>query len=58
MSYRKVSGIIFAIVALLHAARAAVGIPVQIGSQSVPVAISWVAAVVSAALAFWALRGD
>ena len=58
MTYRKVSGVIFAIVALAHVVRAALSIPIQIGSQSIGLGLSWIGAIVAAALAFWAFRGE
>lgn len=54
--YIVTSGAIFAIVAILQAVRAAEQIPVILGSFSVPVAASWVAALVVGALSLWAFR--
>jgi hypothetical protein len=51
-----VAGVLFALIALLQAARAALEVPVQIGSTSIPFAASWFAAVVFGALAIWAFR--
>ena len=55
-SYATVSGLVFTVIAVLQAARAAKGMPVQIGANAIPVWISWVAAVVAGALALWAFR--
>jgi hypothetical protein len=54
--YPTVSGLVFALIAVLQAVRAARQMPVQIGAKSIPVWFSWVAAVVAGALAFWAFR--
>ena len=54
--YVVVSGAIFGVVAILQAVRAAEQIPVMVGSFSVPVAASWVAALVAAGLSLWAFR--
>ncbi len=56
-TYRRVSGAVFAIVAIGHAARAAAGLPLVVGSQSIPVWVSWVFAVGAALLALWAFGG-
>jgi hypothetical protein len=55
-SYATVSGLVFTVIAVLQAARAAKGMPVQIGTKAIPVWISWIAAVVAGALALWAFR--
>ena len=54
--YVVVSGAVFGLVAILQAVRAAEQIPVTVGSFSVPVAASWVAALVAAGLSLWAFR--
>lgn len=54
--YVATSGAVFALVAILQAIRAAEQIPVTIGTFSVPVAASWVAAFVAAGLSLWAFR--
>jgi hypothetical protein len=56
-SYRKISGVVFALVAIGHGARAAAAVPITVGATSVPIWISWVFCVASAALSIWALRG-
>jgi hypothetical protein len=55
-TYRKISGAVFALVAIGHGGRAAAGIPITIGTTSVPIWISWVFCLGSAALSLWALR--
>lgn len=55
-SYRKISAAVFILVAIGHGGRAAAAIPISIGTTSVPIWISWVFCVASAALALWALR--
>lgn len=54
--YVVISGVIFGLVAALQALRAVEQIPVTIGSFAVPVAASWVAALVAAGLSLWAFR--
>jgi hypothetical protein len=54
--YLVTSGAVFALIAVLQALRAAEQIPVTVGSFAVPVAASWVAALVAAALSLWAFR--
>lgn len=54
--YITISGVIFGVIALLQAWRAAMQLPVQVGTHEVPVVVSWVAAVVAGSLAVWAFR--
>ena len=54
--YATVSAIVFSLVALFQVYRAAIALPVQIGSVSVPVAASWGIAVFAALMAFWGWR--
>ena len=56
--YVVTSGAVFALVAILQALRAVEQIPVTVGSFAVPVAASWAAALVAAALALWAFRSQ
>ena len=56
-SYRKISGAVFAIVALGHGARAVAGIPITIGTTDVPIWVSWVFFAGAGLLSLWALRG-
>ena len=56
MQYRSfivVSTLIFLIVAVAHLTRIVLAWPVQIGSLDVPMWISWIALVVTAALSAW-----
>jgi hypothetical protein len=55
--YRKVSGSVFTIVALVHLLRAVRGVPITIGATAAPVWVSCVAVVVAGGLAIWAFRG-
>ncbi|MDQ2946262.1 MAG: hypothetical protein M3Y27_10030 [Acidobacteriota bacterium] len=55
-TYPIISGIIFAIVALLQLLRAIEQWPVQIASFAAPVWISWLAAIVTGGLSLWAFR--
>jgi hypothetical protein len=51
--YIVISAIIFALVAIGHLVRIAQGWQVQLGDIGVAMSVSWVALVVSAALAVW-----
>lgn len=55
-NYTRVSALVFAVVALLQGWRAAGGFAVVIDGWALPVAASWVACVVAAALAAWGWR--
>ena len=55
-AFHTVAATLFALVALLQAARVALGFPVQIASVSVPVAVSAGFALVFAVLAVWGWR--
>jgi hypothetical protein len=52
-SYVAISAIIFALVAICHLVRIVQGWQVQLGDIVVAMSVSWVALVVSAALAVW-----
>jgi hypothetical protein len=52
-SYVAISAIIFALVAIGHLLRLAQGWDVQIGGMGIAMSVSWIALVVSAALAVW-----
>ena len=54
--YATASAIVFTLVALLQAYRAAAALPVQIGGTSVPVAASWGIAAFAALMALWGWR--
>ena len=54
--YFVISGCIFALVALLHLARAINGWPVLVAGQDVPVTVSWAGFIVAASLALWAVQ--
>ena len=56
--YAVVSGAIFGVVAVLQAIRAFVQLPVHVGSFEIPVAVSWVAAVVAGSLCVWAFTSN
>ena len=51
--YVAISAIIFALVAIGHVVRIVQGWQVQLGDMGVAMSVSWVALVVSAALAVW-----
>jgi hypothetical protein len=52
-SYVAISAIIFALVAIGHLMRIVQGWQVQLGDMGVAMSVSWVALVVSVALALW-----
>lgn len=54
--YCVVSGVLFALVALAHLLRIVYGMSVQVDDYVVPMMVSWVALIVSGALAVWAFR--
>ena len=56
--YRTISGVVFGLIALGHGIRAALQVPVQLGSTSIPNWVSWVAVVVAGALCVWAFRSS
>lgn len=56
MRFGRVAGFVFAAVALAHAWRAAQQLPLLVGSTSVPVWASWVAALGAGLLSVWAFR--
>jgi hypothetical protein len=55
-AYQSVSGLMFGLVAILQLVRAVRQVPVQVGSMSIPVSASWVAALLAGGLCFWAFR--
>jgi hypothetical protein len=55
-TFCRFAGTLFGIVALAHVWRIATGAPVTIGAMSVPMAVSWIGALVTAALAVWGWR--
>jgi lipopolysaccharide export LptBFGC system permease protein LptF len=54
--YCVISGAVFSLVALAHLIRMVYGMSVQIDEYAVPMSVSWVAFIVTAALAVWAFR--
>jgi hypothetical protein len=56
--YRSVSGAVFGLIALLQGIRAVMQVPVQVGTTTVPVWVSWVAVMVAGALCVWAFRSS
>lgn len=55
-NYLLISGIVFGIVALVHADRLIEKWPIQLGSWNVPMWISVVGLIGTGALSYWALR--
>jgi len=53
-SYLVVSAAAFAFVAIAHVVRAIEAWPIEIGGWSVPVPLSWLAAIAAAVLSAWA----
>lgn len=56
LSFNKVAAVIFGIVALGHAARLVLALPVLLGTTPVPVWLSWVGLIVAGALCVWGFR--
>ena len=54
--YAVVSGVLFAVIAVLQAGRALYQWPVHVGGVGIPVWASWVAVVVAGSLCVWAFR--
>jgi len=54
--YQHVSGVLFILIAIAQAVRALKALPAQIGSVHIPVWWSWLACIVTAAMAVWAFR--
>lgn len=54
--YLSISGVVFGTVSLVHTVRAVAGWPFQIGTWTVPVWLSWIAALIAGGLSFWASR--
>jgi len=54
--YVVVSGVLFAVIAVIQAVRALNQWPVQVADFDVPVWVSWVAMAVAGSLGMWALR--
>jgi len=56
--YETTSGVVFGLIALVQAIRAVRELPVQVGSTSIPVWVSWIAALVAGSLCVWAFRSS
>jgi len=54
-NYLILSATVFAVVAIAHLIRAIQRWPILIGPWSVPVELSWLAAIVAGALSLWAV---
>jgi hypothetical protein len=55
-AYITLSALVFLLVALFQVYRAATGLPVQIGSLSIPVGASWGVALFAAVMSAWGWR--
>ena len=55
-AYRTSSGLVFGLIAVLQGIRIVRQLPVQVGSTSIPIWLSWIAVVVAGGLCAWALR--
>ena len=56
--YRTISGMVFGLIAIGQGIRAAMQVPVQVGTTSIPVWVSWVAVLVAGSLCVWAFRSS
>ena len=54
--YRTISGMVFGLIAIAQGIRAAMQVPVQVGTTAIPVWVSWVAVLVAGSLCVWAFR--
>lgn len=54
--YEQVSGVFFSLIAVAQFYRALRALPAQVGTLQIPVWWSWLACLVTAALAVWAFR--
>ena len=55
-AYRTVSGLVFGLIAAVQGIRIVRQLPVQVGSTSIPLWVSWIAVVVAGGLCVWAFR--
>jgi hypothetical protein len=55
-TFCTIAAVIFTLVALLHLLRIVMGWPAMIGAWSVPMWVSWLGLVVTAALAYFGFR--
>lgn len=55
-AFCKVAAAIFGVIALVHAARLALDVPIQIGAAPVPMWISWLGLLLAGALSLWGFR--
>jgi hypothetical protein len=53
--YLVISATVFAVVATAHLVRAIKAWPITVGPWNVPVELSWLSAIASAALSLWAI---
>ena len=56
--YRTISGMVFGLIAIAQGIRAAMQVPVQVGTTEIPVWASWVAVLVAGSLCVWAFRSS
>ena len=56
--YRTISGMVFGLIAIGQGIRAAMRVPVQVGTTAIPVWVSWIAVVVAGSLCVWAFRSS
>lgn len=56
--YVVVSGAIFGLIAVVHAARALYQWPVLVAGEDIPLWVSWLAVVISGGLCAWAFRSS
>jgi hypothetical protein len=57
-AYRTISGVVFGLIAVVQGIRIARQLPVQVGSASIPMGVSWIAVAVAGGLCVWAFRRD
>lgn len=55
-TFRRVAASLFGIVALAHAARLILDVPVSVGTTSIPMWVSWLGLVAAGGLCAWGFR--
>lgn len=54
--YLVVTGVLFALISLMHIARIVLGLEVHVGEWTVPMFVSWIGFIVPGLLSIWAMR--
>ena len=54
--FTMIAAVLFALIALVHAYRLAVGIPIHIGNAAIAQSLSWIGLIIAGGLSFGLLR--